>query len=448
MKSGADPAGYVTSLERAVKALTSRVAQLESQLPAPEQSFEADAASASSVAFRPVASTACLNTKPCLHTSASERLAHGCVSAVWTGRWAINPNSVTGRLDLQRLESVADSRNLEKQRFISADWADAACEPARPFLLSPKPHVRGHVTDATELHASQRLRGLSGKLWLMIGTSIDHFIVRYMCDHFGADRLMADAKPTVLHPAPGMHFDYCRLPSPLSLTIVYVGYKGLTALQVQANASLQQGRLSEIQALLNSTLGPSSTPDFVSFGGIEWDFKQWGLQNRQPTSGADWLGIRQSLSQQLRAVHGFWPQIRARFLRTQYRTTYHWYRGWVDVDGAHYTRYNRLMYSLTTRVEPLLCGGVHLLDIARIMNCSREPHRNATGARAAAPVARAAGSPGEEGAPGGCGRETGWTTDGLHPAQWALREYFSLALNVLADFGEACRPGNYPNGSL
>ena len=69
---------------------------------------------------------------------------------------------------------------------------------------------------------------------------------------------VADTKPTRLHPGNyglGLHFDYCSLPSPISLTIVYLNYKGLTSLEVQANASLQRERFAEV-----GSPSPSPTP--------------------------------------------------------------------------------------------------------------------------------------------------------------------------------------------
>ena len=66
--------------------------------------------------------------------------------------------------------------------------------------------------------------------------------------------------------------------------------------------------------------------------------------------------MRRSLQLQLHAARRFWPRLRAQFLRTQYRTHYSWYRGWVDVDGRQYARYNELMRSLSTPA----CGGVHV----------------------------------------------------------------------------------------
>ena len=404
----------MTDIEHAladrVTALEREVAQLRASLGVADEPSELTSGASR---FVPVPSAACLNTSPCLHTSAAERIAAACMNRVWSGRWALDPQVEASRAILSK-----DATARDRQRFTSA--ADEPCEPARPSLLSPLTHVRGRVTDASELHASQRLQGLQQTLWLMIGTSVDHLILRDLCAEYGATHLFSIAKPTRLHPTPGMHFDYCRLPPPLSLTMVYLGYKGLTSLEVQANETLQTQRFAEIQAHLRLTLGDnaSSTPDFVSLGGVEWDFKQWGLQHKQPESAADWSSIRASLQMQLRHVRRAWPRLRARFLRTQFRTSYYWYRGWIDVDGAEYAKYNALMHGLRSGG----CGGVHILDIARMLNCSHtHASTNGTGQ-----------------VHGACGRETGWTVDGMHPKGWVMREYFGMALNVLADFGEGC----------
>ena len=90
-----------------------------------------------------------------------------------------------------------------------------------------------------------------------------------------------------LHPPPGLQFNWCQLPSPIDLTLVYLSYRGLTALEIQANATLQRRRFDEIGRLLRSTFGHDSTPTFLSFSGVEWDFKQWGLQGLQPSTSAE-----------------------------------------------------------------------------------------------------------------------------------------------------------------
>ena len=80
---------------------------------------------------------------------------------------------------------------------------------------------------------------------------------------------------------------------------------------------------------------------------------------------------------------------------------------------------------------PPACGRAGVLDISAMMNCSFER-----------PVSKVisdfiGGSTGT----GKCGRESGWTRDGLHPNVWVYLRYFAVSTNVLADFGEACRPG-------
>jgi hypothetical protein len=415
-------ASKLAALEGEVAQLRNRVAALEAASGLlPTQSATRPSS------FKPVSPAACQNSVPCLHTNARERLASGCSHALWVGQWLIDP--------LSNASLLAGNGALE-QRFHAA--ADDQCEPAHAFLLSPEPRIRGHVTDANERHASSRLRGVRSKLWLLIGSSVDHQIVRDVCVDFRAQRLDVEAPPTALHPLPGLRIDYCTFPSPLGLKVAYIGYKGLTALEVQSNASLQAQRFGEISSLLRATKALGTTPDFVSFGGIEWDFKQWGLQKMQPHSAADWAAIRNALALQLAAARQAWPRLHGLFLRSQFRTTYRWYRDWVDVAGEEYERYNGLMRGLaaaSTAAPPAqtlggsaeastrepggaaagsACGAVHVLDIARAFNCTNERGYHS------------------------CGRESGWTVDGLHPSPWAMRAYFSTAVNVLADVGEAC----------
>ena len=77
------------------------------------------------------------------------------------------------------------------------------------------------------------------------------------------------------------------------------------------------------------------------------------------------------------------------------------------------------------------CGRAGVLDISAMMNCSFER-----------PVSKVVSDfIGGGTGTGKCGRESGWTRDGLHPNVWVYLRYFAVSTNVLADFGEACRPG-------
>ena len=432
----------VSMLENLVASLSARLQALEgttekSSSVSVEKSLTSTGGGTSG--FKPVAASACLQMVPCLRSSARERLAAGCPDALWHGKWALDPTELDAKTNASRWRDYLRRGvgALELQHFHTA--AEDQCEPANAFLLSSKrPGWVPKLTDANELHAKQRLRGLRDTLWLMIGTSVDHMVVRDLCADYNAARRAVEANATSLHPQPGLHMDYCRLPAPLSMTIAYVGYHGLTTMEVNVTDGVQQRRFGEIHALLERIGHGKRGPDFLSLSGIEWDFKQWGLQNMQPTSPADWERVRRSILLQVDGAKSVWPQMRGTFLRTMYRTTYRWSKAWVDVNGSEYHRYNNVMRDLATghsmhwqqqlpsaapavyhqhasRMHARRCGGIHLLDMASVMNCSNEVDYL-----------------------GACSPYLGWTIDGLHPSQWVLRAFFLLALNTLADYGEVC----------
>ena len=301
----------------------------------------------------------------------------------------------------------------------------------RPYHHLDAPELRGRAratpTVATEQYTLGRLEGVRNALWLMVGTSIDHGIVYEVCVRFGNEVLVAKAAPTTLHPKPGLWLHWCRLPSPLNLTVAEASLHGLTALAFQRNASRYATHLSELQALL-TTIGHGAGPDFVSLAGAEWDFKQFGIQGMQPSTADDWGAIRSSLEMQLGAARRQWPRVRGVFLRTQFATTIQWSAKWKDLDGSVYAKYSDIMREIAAEgspeyasaagvpaTAPPACGRAGVLDISKMMNCTFER-------------------------PGKCGRESGWTRDGLHPRPWVYLRYFAVSANVLADFGEACRP--------
>ena len=77
------------------------------------------------------------------------------------------------------------------------------------------------------------------------GTSLDHGITYEVCVRFGREVLVAKAAPTNLHPKPGLTFQWCRLPSPLNLTLAEASLHGLTALAFQ-RLQLRQMRLQSL----------------------------------------------------------------------------------------------------------------------------------------------------------------------------------------------------------
>lgn len=415
----------LAQLELAVSRLSAvpeRLATLEQQLAtllplaeAESQQSPGHKADRRARRFKPVAPAACENVRPCLRSTAHERIAAGCPASMWRGQWDIDPLTTVS-------SALRGKAGWSRQHFRPAD---ELCEAADPFVLAPT--HSGHVTVATGQFTTARLRGLRDALWLMIGTSIDHGVVYEVCVRFGREGTrVADAPPTSVHPRPGLHFNWCTLPPPLNLTMVEVSFRGLTTMTHQRDASLHRRHLVEVQGLL-STIGWRAGPTFVTLAGIEWDLKQWASQRAVPTSAAEWVIVRESLLMQATVARRLWPGLRGLTLRTQFRTTYRFSKEWVDQDAAHYARYSQLMRDVARtqgrrgeraaeRSLDRRCGRVDVLDMAAFMNCSAEI-----------------------GYPNGCGRGgASWTRDGLHPQPWVYHQYFVVAANVLADQGEAC----------
>ena len=291
----------LAALERTVATLAARLSALEE--PAPSAVVQ----SGSLRGFKPVEPTPC-PLKPCLVSSALERVAANCSAAIWAGRWSVDP-----LLHGNRLRGAAGWAN---QHFAPGA---AHCEAADPFVLAPT--RTEHVTVARSQFTTSRLRGLRDALWLMVGTSIDHGIVYEVCVRFGREGVrVADAAPSRTYPRPGLHFNWCTLPPPLNLTMVEVSAQGLTTLAHQRESSRHRQHLAEIQSLLN-TIGWGAGPTFLTLGGIEWDLKQWAAQQAVPTSAADWAVVRDSLAMQAATARRFWPKLRAVTMRTQFRTT-------------------------------------------------------------------------------------------------------------------------------
>ena len=381
--------------------------------------------------------------------TARERLVAGCDTLMWTGRWALDP-----QINASVLANHAGA--FKYQQFHSA--AEQPCGLARMILVRSPRALQS--SDAATQYAVRRLRGVRSRMWLMIGTSVDFLLVRDLCSEFRfASRWSYKAaQRTSLHPE-RLQIEVCALAAPLSLNIVYLGYKGLTALDVQSNASLQPHRFREIAALLHhANASWHAVPDFVSFGGIEWDFKQWAQKKSVPATDSEWAAVHDVIQGQVDAAKRAWPQLRGVFLRTQFATSYRWYRNWVDVDGRRYAQYNQLLRGIARRsslravdisaqlksrdwAKAARCSNlsstatttaaaanaaVSVLDLARMMNCTHEqPVTSSVGASQAVWAS--------------CGPETGWTVDGLHPKVWVVRAFLSLALNALADVGEASR---------
>ena len=365
-----------------------------------------------------------------------QRLSARCPERIFASRWA--PHDP--RIAEQRLMLKAQQ---QQQHIV----ADTDCHLAHSLQL-----LAGGRTSDSATHA--RLRGLHNAFWLMLGTSIDHMLVRDLCPMLKSEKRYAEANASAIYGgSPGstpLRLDYCTI-APLNLTLGLIGHRGLTTLALTANESLQAARFAEIDKLLARTFTSraSASPDFVSFSGIEWDFKQWGLQRRaRPVSDADWQAVRRAIAVQVEGARRAWPRLRAIFLRTQYPTSYRWYKDWVDVEVSEFAKYNAVIREvghadLSARAiadghDCTAHGTVRLKDAASSGECGVHSPGRWCGRLVVLDAARLFTCSAELGYPGGCTAAAGWTVDGMHPVQWALRGYFDAAINVLADFGGVC----------
>lgn len=118
----------------------------------------------------PLAATNCFGVKPCMHSTATERINAGCLDAVWEGTYGDKPTRY-------KLETIGPPHNLSYYKPIAPSYT----EKFHPAIGEQcdltdfwAPNRGGHVTDATEAHWHQRLRGVKNSLLLSIGSSIDH----------------------------------------------------------------------------------------------------------------------------------------------------------------------------------------------------------------------------------------------------------------------------------
>ena len=170
--AGARAAGRIDQLE--IARLESEISSLRAQLDSRPLDSAALAKESMAAQFTPTAATNCYGAKPCLHTSANERLAAGCLEAVWEGQYGKprkrrrrkTKSGVSGNRSFQ--QPIAPPRELEPFFPRVGDMCDLA------DLWAVSPLHRGHIKDAVEAHWHTRLRGLRNALWLSIGSSIDH----------------------------------------------------------------------------------------------------------------------------------------------------------------------------------------------------------------------------------------------------------------------------------
>ena len=386
--------------------------------------IKALAAEAERSRFRPLPATNCLGVKPCLHSTAAERVRAGCVEGVWEGHYGEGTKYKHVEVANISFDQPIAPRDGMRERFAPA--IGEQCDLTDVWKLSKLNH--DHVTDATERHFHQRLRGLKHALWLSIGSSIDHGWVRETCAAFSAHHTFADAAlPTKAYPAPGLIIDFCHL-SQLNLTLAHLNGGGIVTMATSRDVDLQAIRFREIDAHLRKVLGFTGPgPTFLSFGGMEWDFKNWRCNF--PTTRAEWKVPVAALQMQVQAARAQWPSIRAVFSRTMFQPTYGTFGCSCCANENHFWHYNHLLRQAgkvggsnggsTTSMaggsasRPGLCDSIHTFDLQRIMLCNNSV--------------------------GSCSSRTGWTADGLHPSRAVYLQYGTLVFNMAADLGEVCR---------
>ena len=91
----------------------------------------------------------CYGMKPCLHTTAEQRVHRGCLDGIWRGVWAIGLRSERAKA----LRLLRDVTPLIAQHFTPT----LDCDAADVLVLSPLRSKRGdHVSVAQEEHAQLR----------------------------------------------------------------------------------------------------------------------------------------------------------------------------------------------------------------------------------------------------------------------------------------------------
>lgn len=400
--------------------------------------------------FVPASSTNCYGVQPCLHSTAASRIDAGCAEAVWAGtlgkgHW-VRENASDGSSYLRPLPP--STKRMPPWSF--HPFIGKQCDLTNVWKLSELNTER--VRDAEEAHWHQRLRGIKDAMWLSIGSSIDHQALKETCSAFGMDRSVLDASaeqsrlPSYLQHEQGnpwpsvLLISWCWIAS-LNLTIAHVSSQGIATTALQRNESLQPIRFGEIGAQLARLGVHGGTPTFLSFGGIEWDFKHWRCLF--PRNDDDWREPVRMLQMQAAAARAAWPSLRAIFVRTMFKPT----SGIFDCECCAHERdfehYNDLLRQnargaqqparsstfaphsesqqgngvwlqpaeSSSSTSP--CERIHTLDLQRMMLCNETV--------------------------GTCSSQTGWTVDGLHPSKPVLLGFISLALQIIADWGALCR---------
>eukprot|EP00966_Prymnesium_polylepis_P115535 2670788-Prymnesium_polylepis.1 len=286
-----------SKIESAAASLAAQVAATVRDSPRPLALSNASAAAGAGALPLYMDPSRCYGMKPCLHTTALERVQRGCLDAVWAGSWAIGLRSPRGGC-CQHPNALNGLNPLIEQQFTPR----VDCDVANVLLLSSLPHIRGaHVSVAQEEHTLLRLEGLKGKLWLMMGTSIDFNVLKLACAVLGQEEELAH------RPNSQLKTHWCTM-KPLGLTLVYFFGNGLVS--VRETTTSRKPTRAEMDAVargLHAELiarGWGDGPDYVSLSGIEWDFQHWYYTQTTP-----WIDDAQRLIDlQIEAVHAQWPR--------------------------------------------------------------------------------------------------------------------------------------------
>ena len=153
------------------------------------------------------------------------------------------------------------------------------------------------------------------------------------------------APPSEAFPRPGLLINYCHVKQ-LNLTLAHTLAHGIVTTQTQTTESLQPTRFAEIdEALRRSALRGSrverADPTFLSFGGMEWDFKNWRCA--YPQSQTSWRQAIASLKMQAEHARRQWPSIRVVFSRTMFKPTYGTFGCPCCAIEEHFWHYNNLL---------------------------------------------------------------------------------------------------------
>ena len=141
--------------------------------------------------------TDCRGLLPCLHSTAAERTGRGCTGdALWSGEWArelrggrlskrikgfeVNPRRLSKRRSAAHPKAKSEDVLLNQQFAPSTD-----CDIGSFSHLSHERRIRGpHVSVAREEHTLRRLSRLRGRVWLLLGTSIEENELSLVCKAF------------------------------------------------------------------------------------------------------------------------------------------------------------------------------------------------------------------------------------------------------------------------